>query len=102
MALANWYRVLFAGRAIYQSSTEVIGHLLKLLSKGDTINLSNSGTSDLEVFPSTRNDTSVDSNLFSHTDKTRWSRGSLVVKVSDRVRLCHEFKLSTTKDPPCR
>ncbi|GFX98522.1 hypothetical protein TNCV_1501001 [Trichonephila clavipes] len=29
-------------------------------------------------------------------------RGSRGVKVSDRGRPCHEFELSTTKDPPCR
>ncbi|GFV06575.1 hypothetical protein TNCV_2948971 [Trichonephila clavipes] len=30
------------------------------------------------------------------------SRGSRVVKVSDRGWHCHEFEPSTTKDPPCR
>ncbi|GFU86268.1 hypothetical protein TNCV_369241 [Trichonephila clavipes] len=30
------------------------------------------------------------------------SRGSRVVKVSDRGWLCHEFEPSTTKDLPCR
>ncbi|GFU67313.1 hypothetical protein TNCV_3556391 [Trichonephila clavipes] len=31
-----------------------------------------------------------------------WSHGCRVVKVSDRGYPCHEFKLSTTNDPPSR
>ncbi|GFW86852.1 hypothetical protein TNCV_2810071 [Trichonephila clavipes] len=35
--------------------------------------------------------------LLEHT----YGRGNQMVKVSERDWPCHEFKTSTTKDPPC-